>query len=381
MQHGPACEHKAALAAAGGARDPPKCAMPGCSRETWDGNAGSLCCRTCGSSGGASHGPACWEKIRARNERECPRSAYPEYAYPFSFEGKLERRIDLFAKNHRTCDASEVLRIIAPGKDFADCGVHMDPSFFREYYPRPGMRDFFRTYWAGEVAEACNGYPSAKAPGIKLGQDFQVRYGEPLLRGGRPTWDEPQEYHCPYGWRRFSFEVPDFDPSFAVAYHGTSIEAVPQILKSWLRPGRCQEGGDGRCAYLTPSIEYAACPRYAKTFTTGSGDELRYVQVVLQYRVSRPTFIQGETLGPTFHRLCPGGWASRPWGHQEGGKGRPYPKNHKVFDPHFRNEDLEWLFSENHKDLRKCLQPSGIMIRVLRMDPSELLLRRLQGSV
>ena len=248
--------------------------------------------------------------------------------------------------------------------------------------PRPDLNAFYLTHWAGEVAEACNGYPHAKAPGIKLGETFSLRYGEPLLRGGKPTWDKPQEYHCPYGWRRFAFDVPDFKrvETYAIAYHGTSIEAVPSILEDHLRPGRCQEGGDGNCTYLTPSVEYAACPRYAKTWKTGRGDDERHVQVVLQYRVAKPYSIQGETLGATYHPKCPGGWASRPWGHQEGGRGRPYPSKHTVFDPHYRNDQLEWLYSEDRCDLREELQPVGIMIRVLKMDPSQLLLRRLTAK-
>lgn len=308
-------------------------------------------------------------------------AGYPEYDYPFSYEGTTEAAIDSFAKMHPVCDATQVLRILAPTKSLDDCGVAMNPSYFREYYPRPGMSKFFSTHWAGETAEAFHGYPHPKAPGIKLGQMFQLRYGEPLLRGGQPTWDEPQEYHCPYGWRRFAFEVPDFEriKSHAVAYHGTSIMTVPEILNSHLRPGRCQEGGDGASTYLSPSIEYAACPRYAKTLVTGTGNNRRYVQVVLQYRVAKPDFIQGETLGCTCHPLCPGGWASRPWGQQNGGEGRPYPTEHKVFDPHFRNDNLEWLYSENVHDLREVLRPIGIMIRVLKEDPSQLLLRRLQG--
>lgn len=287
---------------------------------------------------------------------------FPEYHYPWSCEGALESRIDAFADTHPTCDVSALLNLLKGGKaGVSDCGVRMNPRYFRAYYPRPEHGKFFNTHWAGEVAEKWNGYPHQRAPGIKLGETFTLRYGQPLLRGGAPTWTEPQPYHCPYGWRRFAFEVPNFKAkqSFAIAYHGTSIDSVGPILSTFLRPGKAQEGGDGHCAYLSPSIEYAACPRYASTLQIGKKQDRseRFVQVVLQMRVQQPTFTQAETLGATYTRACPGGWASRPWGQQAGGRGRAYPVNHKVYDPHFRNAELEWLYSENELDLRESVVP------------------------
>ena len=40
----------------------PRCNVPGCSRETWNGQPGEPCCRTCKSSGSAEHGPDCNRK-------------------------------------------------------------------------------------------------------------------------------------------------------------------------------------------------------------------------------------------------------------------------------------------------------------------------------
>ena len=40
----------------------PRCNVPGCSRDTWNGQPGEQCCRTCKSSGGAQHGPDCNRK-------------------------------------------------------------------------------------------------------------------------------------------------------------------------------------------------------------------------------------------------------------------------------------------------------------------------------
>lgn len=306
---------------------------------------------------------------------------YPEYAYPFSYEGVLEKRIDDFALRQQSCDVSEVVRMLLPSEEIPDCGRRMNPSYFRQFYPRPGLGAMYDTIWAGEEATAAHGYPSPKAPGVSLGQMISLRYGEPLLRGGAPTetrWKQPQEYHCPYGWRRFSFEVPDFQrwDKCAVAYHGTELKLVPQILSTCLRPGAAQEGGDGQCTYLTPSIEYAAAPRYAKTLRIDG----RFVQAVIQFRVKKPDFIQGETLGATFQPECPGGWASRPWGEQSGGNGRPYPTDYIPYDPHYKNEELEWLFSQKSHDLRDEIMPTGLMIRVLKMDPVDLLLKRQQAA-
>ena len=59
MQHGPTCEQKN-----------PKCTVPGCSRETWDGKAGSHCCRTCAATQNTNHGATCEHKnLYGRNGR------------------------------------------------------------------------------------------------------------------------------------------------------------------------------------------------------------------------------------------------------------------------------------------------------------------------
>lgn len=45
---------------------PPCCTTGGCSRETWNGQPGQTCCRSCLHSGGTMHGPECDQKWAAR---------------------------------------------------------------------------------------------------------------------------------------------------------------------------------------------------------------------------------------------------------------------------------------------------------------------------
>lgn len=163
----------------------------------------------------------------------------------------------------------------------------------------------------------------------------------------------------------------------AIVYHGTKVQNLHQILETFITAGVCQEGGDGGDVYMTPSIEYASCPRYATPFEwKARNGDVRWVQVALQYRCKQPRKVQGETLGDTFCEACPGGWASQPWGVQAGGEGRPYPQKHKVFDPHYKNEELEWLFSCTTCPLQDQLVPVGIMVRVVKQHPFEILKRR-----
>jgi len=53
--HGPDCDTKSRLLVA-------TCSVAGCSRNTWNGQAGQQCCRTCHTSNGSSHGPDCNKK-------------------------------------------------------------------------------------------------------------------------------------------------------------------------------------------------------------------------------------------------------------------------------------------------------------------------------
>ena len=59
-RHGPACEAKAT--SPGTVPGSATCSVAGCMRVTWNGLPGEQCCRTCNSSDGARHGPDCETK-------------------------------------------------------------------------------------------------------------------------------------------------------------------------------------------------------------------------------------------------------------------------------------------------------------------------------
>lgn len=304
---------------------------------------------------------------------------YPEYHYPFSTSGELENKIDVFARSGGSVAVDLLLKIVNPrnAKYYEGGDARLNPTHFRKYYPHD-ENSWSKTIWAGEEAEKDNGYPHK---GVRIGAHVECPYGQPLWRGGSPVWKEPQPYHCPYGWRRFSLQVENYADrcgKLALAYHGTSVSNLKMILDTYIRAGVCQEGGDGGDVYLTPSIEYASCPRYAVPLEwKNDRGEDRWVQVALQYRCKQPRKIQGETLGTTFSKACPGGWASRAWGCQEGAvNGQPYPPKHKVLDPHYKNDELEWLFSRSTGPLQDQVVPVGIMIRVTKEHPVTILKRR-----
>lgn len=90
------------------------------------------------------------------------------------------------------------------------------------------------------------------------------------MRGGRL-------YFKPSGWLRYALDVDDFVKYklWCVGYHGTAGQNAASILLRGLRrPGeygiKVAHGQAGsatrRTIYLSPSIEYAAFPVYAKLF-------------------------------------------------------------------------------------------------------------------
>lgn len=62
-------------------------------------------------------------------------------------------------------------------------------------------------------------------------------------------------------------------------YHGLDPEVAMDIIRGGFIPRECQHGA--KAVYLTPSIRYAAHPRYARVCQVGS----LFYQVVLQVRV------------------------------------------------------------------------------------------------
>jgi len=201
--------------------------------------------------------------------------------------------------------------------------------------------------------------------------------------------------HYPNGWIRFGLPRPA-KKVHGLLYHGTHPDNVLKILSSGLKPGVAGEGipkqaySKGvRAVYLTPSLEYAAVPRYAKELESNGYSEVFqtndvYVQLVLEVSTfQKPDKVQAETLGVGREI---GGWATRPWG-QSGCVSQtvgdvPYPRNHKVIDPNFGNNyNLEHLYYIKDManwlpDSKSKLQVTGILIRVTDENPKETYQKR-----
>lgn len=145
--------------------------------------------------------------------------------------------------------------------------IRFNPQYNRIYY-------FGHHYWRGAINDGID-------------------------RGGKA-------YFCPVGWQRWSLYVTDhFDEKFngwCIAYHGTKFAHGLSILLSGLKPAINDAHGPG--IYVTPSIIYAAHPRYSEVrliderhrrfFKAG-----KYVQFVLECRVHPDNIVKigEETLG------------------------------------------------------------------------------------
>ena len=58
------------------------CVVAGCTRETWNGQAGQMCCRSCSSSNGTRHGPVCEANHGMKGISVVPSSAVVPPANP-----------------------------------------------------------------------------------------------------------------------------------------------------------------------------------------------------------------------------------------------------------------------------------------------------------
>lgn len=97
------------------------------------------------------------------------------------------------------------------------------------------------------------------------------------------TWFDPYKpnpgalvYFCPVGWRRFALSSQPSSGFFnksSILYHGTAAETVPKILNDGLKPNKCLpiHGRKAVGVYLTPSIRYAAHPRYSRVYSDAQG--------------------------------------------------------------------------------------------------------------
>jgi len=175
-----------------------------------------------------------------------------------------------------------------------------------------------------------------------------------LDRGGKP-------YFCPKGWTRYAIKVAEnsaaFDikwGSWHIAYHGTRGRIAPLILKTGLRPntaGCFAKKGTSR-VYLTPSIEYAAHPRYARPWKKRDKQNQWY-QLVFQCRVN-PTAV-GKAYCETLILD---------------------DENKRIpIDENFSNRELEWVIpaeSVNDRFIQENIICYGIMIRKSECDPKGL---------
>ncbi|CAF4004937.1 unnamed protein product [Rotaria sordida] len=178
------------------------------------------------------------------------------------------------------------------------------------------------------------------------------------LRDGRDRG--PYPYYCPVGWERYAFHVNDnYDEKFkgwSISYHGTKFTYGLSILLSGLAPARLDEHGPG--IYTTPSIIYAAHPRYAEIKRIESSDEKnlykigQYVQYVLECRVHpNKTKVGPETL---------------------------LVRGKATIDPNFSNNVIEWATKTQGNDIVNFNDPNstvvctGLMVRVTDNHPGLL---------
>jgi len=200
---------------------------------------------------------------------------------------------------------------------------------------------------------------------------FNRIYGLGLTAPGfKPTGFNPidysgERYYCPTGWRRISINVADsaaeFDRKYGgwhVAYHGTSHELASTILTTGFLPTPGAYSDNEEVVYFSPSIEYAAHPRYAKVYELNDRSGVRkYMQVVLQVRVN-PMNIWKKVGG-----TLPGAFDPS---HGYYSVNRDSPPA----DPNFpENRNLEWLVkpipgTTGIDMFRNMFVIYGIMIRV-----------------
>ena len=186
---------------------------------------------------------------------------------------KLELRMNMVARasvpgptGKATCERYPVRA------DLALCGVQLEASHFA-----PSFDKF---------------YVDADHPKANKTK-WQVTW-RGALKGSRTA--DLLGYFCPANWRRFSLDVSIDDETFSkssIMYHGTIGENALPIVRDGFKPRECQHGVTA--VYLTPSICYAAHPRYARVYKSQEGC---YFQVVLEVRVLNELVnaFKGETM-------------------------------------------------------------------------------------
>merc|ERR1711971_859390 len=139
---------------------------------------------------------------------------------------------------------------------------------------------------------------------FRFNQDFLTMKddGRVMKRGG-------QNYLLPFGWKRFAVNVKgEYDDGdngwlredehgWAVAYHGTSGQALPSILSAGFRVGPRQKFAKttGAGIYTTPNIDIA------QHYSRPQKRDGHSCQIILQLRV-RPSAIKWITNGEFMER-------------------------------------------------------------------------------
>ena len=188
---------------------------------------------------------------------------------------------------------------------------------------------------------------------VDTADGFEPTYfSTPLNRGGHP-------YYCPVGWRRYGIDLgmtkEVFDKEFGnwpIVYHGTDPLNVSEILNNGMKPSNmgCFLKEGQRAVYLTPSIEYAGHPRYARIMKSKKG---YYMQICLQIRIKSSMITQTRpgTLPGAFAKCDP-------------------------IDPNYAdNTELEWLIHwESEQNISKSdgLIIYGLMLRITKWHPYTL---------
>mmetsp|Transcript_20701 Transcript_20701/g.66185 ORF Transcript_20701/g.66185 Transcript_20701/m.66185 type:complete len:191 (-) Transcript_20701:135-707(-) len=158
----------------------------------------------------------------------------------------------------------------------------------------------------------------------------------------------------------------------SILYHGTAAKVVPKILNSGLKPTKCQLSHGGKAVYLTPSIRYAAHPRYSRVYSDAQGC---YYQLVLEVRVH-------NTLLDNFkNKIHPGNVSDSGNGYSSGascasgceGETMRVNGNFRI-DPNIPNDRMECLLKSRKRMLGEedGVVVTGIMMRKVHGDPMNL---------
>mmetsp|Transcript_49234 Transcript_49234/g.81831 ORF Transcript_49234/g.81831 Transcript_49234/m.81831 type:complete len:279 (+) Transcript_49234:92-928(+) len=179
-------------------------------------------------------------------------------------------------------------------------------------------------------------------------------------------------YYCPAGWRRYAMNVRTsayFWNNSSNMYHGLNPRNVKDIIKNGFKPSKCQHARPA--VYLTPSIRYAAHPRYATILKMGR----LYYQVVLQVRVLNQAVKHWKEAKPgeSVNVVLPGVKSA-----EEGdtsvatwGETMCVGEREKIDSNFDDNQNMEFLYETDEPYVTPThgLVVTGIMIRCLPCDP------------